>query len=335
MTEVKAILVTGGAGYIGSHVCWKLHEAGYSPVVIDNCSTGWENFVKFGPFIRGDISDAALVAKTIRDYKPVALMHLAAFININESVENPDLYFSNNTDKTIALFETVQDSDVHNIIYASTAAVYGIPLSKGPIHENSALAPINPYGESKLRSEGFLRSMPDVKSVALRFFNACGDAPTQIGIGEAHDPETHLIPCAILSALSGKTFHLFGSDYNTHDGTAIRDYVHVEDIADAHVTALHYLENEGASDVFNLGSGEGYSVREIIDSIARLTGLVVPVQIEPRRSGDPDCLVADSGKALQGLGWLPRRKLDEIIKSAFQWHSSPAYRNAIRHSGSK
>jgi UDP-glucose-4-epimerase GalE len=329
MTETRTILVTGGAGYIGSHVCWKLHEAGYSPVVIDNLSSGQESFVKFGPFIRGDISDTVLVANACRDYKPAALMHFAAFIDVRESVEKPALYFGNNTDKAMTLFKTIQDNGVHNVIFASTAAVYGIPSSTVAIREDTPFAPINPYGESKLRSENFLRSMPGLKSVILRFFNASGDAPPEIGIGEAHKPETHLIPRAVLSALSGETFQLFGSDYQTKDGTAVRDYVHVEDIAAAHILALRYLQDGGPSEIFNLGSGHGYSVQEIIDSVTRVTGRTVPVQPKPRRPGDPDSLVADAGKALQTLGWTPQKKLDEIIKSAALWHGSPAYRDAI------
>jgi len=325
------VLVTGGAGYIGSHVGSTLRQAGYTPITLDNLRNGHPEAVKFGAFIEGDIGDSEIVKKICAEYKPIAALHFAALIEVSESVRLPELYIDNNFTKASRLFATLQDCGIKHVVFSSTAAVYGMPQQDGAIAENWPLAPINPYGQSKLDAENFLRSLPDITSVALRYFNAAG-ADIEEGIGEAHWPETHLIPNALLALLGMKPEPLtvFGTDYPTPDGTAVRDYIHVTDLARAHLLALDYLIKGGATTAINLGTGSGYSVKEILDTIALVTGQKVPHTLGARRVGDPPFLVADNKKAGQILKWVPQKSLSDIIASAFTWHKSAEYQAFVR-----
>jgi UDP-glucose-4-epimerase GalE len=327
------ILVTGGAGYIGSHTALALRQAGFTPVVLDSLVTGHEWAVKYGPFVRGDVGDAAVERALCAEYKPEALIHFAAFIDVGESVANPKKYIENNYHKAVRLFETAQECGVKKVVFSSSAAVYGVPQDEKPIKEDHPLLPINPYGESKLMAEMHLRSLKEVQSVTLRYFNAAGAAPIEEGLGEAHNPETHLIPNAIGTGLGrGKPLRIFGADYPTPDGTAIRDYVHVMDLAAAHVAALRYLLGGGASEVCNLGTGKGSSVQEVVGAVERAWGESVPKIVQPRRAGDPPRLVADVSRAEKLLGWEARSSLQEIVESALAWHRSEAYSRAVRFS---
>ncbi len=315
------ILVAGGAGYIGSHVCKLLKKKGYNPVVIDNLSHGYEDFAVFGDFLNGDIADSDLLDKVFNKYKIGAVMHFCAFIEVGESVTDPAKYYINNVANTINLIEAMRRHGVDKFIFSSTAAVYGVP-EKTPILEDDFKSPINPYGKTKYFVENILddySSAYGFKSIRFRYFNASG-ASFDGEIGEAHIPETHLIPL-ILQAASGKRadIKVFGTDYPTPDGTAVRDYVHVDDLAAAHLLGLERLLNGGGTDYFNLGSGKGYSVREVIDAAVRVTGKKITVVETDRRAGDPPFLVASSVKAEKLLGWKPVHALDDIIKSAWEW----------------
>jgi UDP-glucose-4-epimerase len=330
------ILVSGGAGYIGSHVALTLKNAGFTPVVVDSLVKGnrWAG-EKSGPFCLGDIGDAEFVAAVCDEFKPVAALHFAAFIEVGESVAKPEMYLHNNRDKAKTFFETIARKGVRNIVFSSTAAVYGEP-EEVPIKETTAQKPINPYGQSKLEAEQAMRAIPGVKSVALRYFNVAGGAP-EAGLGETHYPETHLIPRlvlplidaapALLDALGLKAgFKLFGTDYPTRDGTAVRDYIHVLDLADAHVLALRYLLGGGDTNIFNLGSGDGYSVNEIVAATRKVLNRPdFAPGVAPRRAGDPATLVADSSKARTVLGWTPHRGIEEMIASAATWHRMQLY----------
>ena len=312
------ILVTGGAGYIGSHVCAALKVQGFTPVTLDNLGHGYREAVKFGPLVEGDIGDQALVAKICAQYKPLAALHFAALIEVAESVKQPALYMENNGEKARRLIEALRRGGVTRVVFSSTAAVYGLPGKEGPIAEDAPLKPINPYGESKLKAETYLREQKDMTSVILRYFNAAGAG--EDGIGEAHGPETHLIPNALLALLGMKPgFTVFGQDYPTPDGTAKRDYIHILDLADAHLLALDHLLAGKDSAAINLGTGTGASVKEVLAAIASVAGREVPHSFGPRRVGDPPYLVADNKKAKQVLGWQPRRSLQEIIASALRW----------------
>lgn len=315
------ILVTGGAGYIGSHVCMALKKVGHEPVVLDSLVKGHEWAVKYGPFVKADIGDAGAVRAACEAYKPEALIHFAAFIEVGESVENPEKYINNNFHKAKILFDTVRDCGIQNVVFSSTAAVYGTPITQGPIAEDHPLAPINPYGESKLLAENYLRDT-GVNSVALRYFNAAG-AAVEEGIGESHNPETHLVPNVLLAGLKVKDeVCIFGDDYPTRDGTAMRDYIHVLDLADAHLRALDYLVRGGATNVFNLGTGTGSTVLEVVRAAEKALGQPIPQNRHPRRAGDPPFLLADASKAKSVLGWSPKRTLDDIVTSALAWHST-------------
>ena len=339
-SESGTIRVSGGAGYIGSHVALALKQAGFTPVVIDSLVKGnrWAG-EKSGPFRQGDIGDAAFVAAVCDEFRPVAALHFAAFIEVGESVEKPALYFENNRDKAKIFFATIAAHGIGNIVFSSTAAVYGEP-EEVPIRETTAQKPINPYGQSKLEAELAMRAVANVRSVALRYFNVAGAAP-EAGLGETHYPESHLIPrlvlplidapAAVLEALSlNAGFKLFGTDYPTRDGTAVRDYIHVLDLADAHVLALRYLLGGGATNIFNLGSGEGYSVQEIVTATRQVLGRpdFTPAT-GPRRAGDPATLIADSTKARQLLGWTPHRGIEEMIASAAAWHRTVTYVDTV------
>lgn len=318
------VLVTGGAGYIGSHTAKALAQAGMEPVVLDNLSTGHEWAVKWGPLIVGNIGDEDLVRKVARDHRIEVAVHFAASAYVGDSMMDPRFYFQNNSVNTLHLLNALLDSGVHQVVFSSTCATYGDP-SRLPIDETHPQAPVNPYGESKLFVEKALRwygQAYGMRSLALRYFNAAGADPDG-EIGEDHSPETHLIPLVMAAASGGKPIRIFGSDYPTPDGTAVRDYIHVADLASAHVLALQYLLRGEPGGACNLGTGRGYSVREVIQSVERVTGLPVPCQNEPRRSGDPAELVANNRKSFELLGWSPRfTQLDEIIGTAWQWEQS-------------
>jgi UDP-arabinose 4-epimerase len=318
------VLVVGGAGYIGSHTCLALAEAGHTPVVYDNLEEGHEWAVQFGPLIRGDLSDGNLLRETLKDQKIDSVIHFAAYAYVGESVQNPRKYFANNVCNTLDLLDAMVDIGVRNIVFSSSCATFGVP-ERIPIDEAVSQSPINPYGETKLMVEKALRwygEAYDLRWTALRYFNAAGADP-EGRIGESHDPETHLIPLVIEAALGTRgPIQIFGTDYPTPDGTNIRDYIHVLDLADAHIRALDTLNSGGESQALNLGIGRGYSVREVIQSVARVSGRDVPFEEGPRRPGDPPELVADATRAREVLGWSPKfTEFDAIVKTAWDWHS--------------
>jgi UDP-arabinose 4-epimerase len=317
-----SVLVTGGAGYIGSHACKGLAAAGYVPVTYDNLSRGHRHAVRFGPFVEGDVGDRAAVAAALKAHDIAAVMHFAAFAYVGESGTDPALYYRNNVVGTLSLLDGMRDAGVDRIVFSSTCATYGLPETV-PIAETTPQRPVNSYGETKLAIERALYwygQAYGLRSVALRYFNAAGcDRGGEIG--EEHDPETHLIPLVLRAALgSAPPVSIFGTDYATPDGTAIRDYIHVEDLASAHVRALDHLTKGGANAALNLATGRGYSVREIIAAVARSVGHDVPYREGPRRIGDPPSLVADPSLARSVLGWQAEcSDLDTIIGSALAW----------------
>jgi UDP-arabinose 4-epimerase len=319
----RSVLVSGGAGYIGSHACKALSREGYLPVTYDNLVFGHERAVKWGPLERGDILDRARLDEVIERHKPPAIMHFAAFAYVGESIADPGKYFWNNVVGTLSLLEAARDHGIEQLVFSSSCATYGIP-DRLPIAEDSRQNPINPYGASKLFSERMLAdfgSAHGLRSIALRYFNAAGADPDN-ETGEDHDPETHLIPL-LLDAASGRreTITIFGTDYDTPDGTCVRDYIHVTDIAEAHVKALQALENGASSRAYNLGNGRGFSVREVISTIERVTGLRVPAATGERRPGDPASLVSNAARVREELGWMPQiPDLDEIVRTAWAWH---------------
>lgn len=321
---MKSILVTGGAGYIGSHTCKMLAGRGYTPVSYDNLIYGHESAVKWGPFQKGDILDRKKLSEIFHLYKPSAVIHFAAFAYVGESVKDPGKYYRNNVAGTISLLEAMRQCGCNKIIFSSTCATFGEP-DKLPITESACQKPINPYGKSKLMIEQILKDYDTaygIKHVALRYFNAAGADP-DLEIGEDHTPETHLIPLVIDAALGRReNIEVYGTDYATPDGTAVRDYIHVTDLADAHAKSLQFLENKGESNQFNLGTGSGTSVQEIIDKVSQISGEKVPVIYGKRREGDPPALVAGRAKAHEKLNWVPiYSDLKTIIKTAWSWHS--------------
>lgn len=320
----KPILVTGGAGYVGSHTCLALAEAGFLPVVYDNLSNGHAAHVLWGPLEEGDIRDGDRLDEVIARHRPVAVLHFAALIEVGESVREPGRFYDNNVGGAISLIEAARRGGLDQMVFSSTCATYGAPV-RLPMDEDHPQAPLNPYGRSKLMIEQALSDYSiyaGFRSVCLRYFNAAG-ADEQGRIGERHDPETHAIPLALQTVLGQRSaFRVFGDDYDTRDGTAVRDYVHVSDLADAHVRALRYLLNGGESAVFNLGTGTGVTVKELVAEIRRVTGRPFIVETAPRREGDSPCLVADNGRARDVLGWRPSRDLGDIVQSAWRWHSS-------------
>jgi UDP-glucose 4-epimerase len=317
------VLVTGGAGYIGSHTCLRLAEAGYTPVVYDNLSNGWRKFVQWGPFEPGDIRDGARLDEVLAKHRPQAVVHFAALIEVGESVKHPGLFYENNVAGAISLIEAARRAGVDAMVFSSTCATYGDPV-RVPMDETHPQNPLNPYGRSKLMIEQALADYDryaGFRSVSLRYFNAAGADP-EGRIGERHEPETHAIPLAVAAAQGRrKGFSLFGTDYDTRDGTCVRDYIHVLDLADAHVLALKRLLDGGASDVFNLGTGTGTTVRELIAAIRRKSNLPFEVTETGRREGDAPILVADNRKAREVLGWRPRYDLADIVSSAWDWHA--------------
>ena len=321
-----AILVTGGAGYIGSHTAHELIRAGYDVVVLDNLVTGYRAAVPEGArFYQRDIRDIAFLDSLFEKEKIDAIIHFAAFSLVGESVSNPLKYYENNLYGTKVLLESMVKNGISRIVFSSTAATYGEPENI-PILESDRTCPTNPYGETKLAMEKMFKWTGDahgINFVSLRYFNACG-ADAGGKIGEAHNPESHLIPL-VLQVPNGKraSISIFGTDYDTPDGTCIRDYIHVTDLAAAHILAVKYLLDGGKSDVFNLGNGVGYSVREVIEMARRVTGHPIPATETPRRAGDPARLVASSEKARRVLGWNPTHaSLEEIIESAWNWHKN-------------
>jgi UDP-glucose 4-epimerase len=318
----KSILVTGGAGYIGSHVVRQLGEAGEQIVVLDNLSTGFEAAVLYGKLIKGDTGDSALVGQILKDYHVDTVMHFAAHTVVPESVSNPLKYYRNNTCSTRNLLDQCQQQGVKHFIFSSTAAVYGMPAD-GIAVETTALAPINPYGTSKLMSEWMLRDLAaatNLRYIALRYFNVAGCDP-QTRIGQSTPNATLLIKVACEAAVGKRqSISIFGTDYPTPDGTGIRDYIHVEDLADAHLKALAHLRSGGNSDIFNVGYGHGYSVREVLNMVEKVNGAKLNIKEEPRRAGDPPSLIADSDKIKTQLGWLPKYdNLEIIVQSALNW----------------
>jgi len=319
----NTVLVTGGAGYIGSHACKALSQAGYLPIAYDNLVYGHDWAVKWGPLERGDILDRAQLDQVILAYKPQAIMHFAAFAYVGESMTDPGKYYRNNVEGSLTLIEAARDHGIDRFLFSSSSATYGIP-NRLPIAEETLQTPINPYGASKLMVERMLADFDmahGLKSITLRYFNAAG-ADLDNEIGEEHDPEAHLIPL-ILDAASGRrgTITIFGTDYDTPDGTCVRDYIHVADIACAYVKSLKALEAGAPSGAYNLGNGRGFSVAEVISTAGRVTGLNVPITLGERREGDPAALVSDANKARRRLGWEPQiKELDEIIRTAWAWH---------------
>lgn len=320
---MKHVLVTGGAGYIGSHACKALTAAGYVPVTFDNLVYGHEWAVKWGPFVQGDILDRVALDAVFEQYQPIAVMHFAAFAYVGESVTNPGKYYRNNVVGSLSLLEAMRDHGVNKFIFSSTCATYGVPQIV-PIPEDHPQHPINPYGASKLMIEQMLRDFDvahGLRSISLRYFNAAGADPDG-DTGEAHDPETHLIPL-VLDAAAGAQPEIvvYGDDYDTPDGTCIRDYIHVTDLADAHVRSLAALESGAATTTYNLGNGRGFSVKEVIDTARAVTGREISVRMGPRRAGDPPRLVGDAARIQKELGWQPcHASLEEMIETAWRWH---------------
>ncbi|OHD53817.1 MAG: UDP-glucose 4-epimerase GalE [Spirochaetes bacterium GWF1_51_8] len=317
-----AILVAGGCGYIGSHVCKMLSKRGYDVIVADNLSHGYAENAKWGRLEQADIGDRAALDRVFAANKIDAVMHFCAYIEVGESAAEPSKYYRNNVANTLVLLDAMMNAGVDKFIFSSTAAVYGVP-QRTPIEEDDPKNPINPYGRTKYMVEQILGDYGTaygLKSIAFRYFNAAGADP-DTEIGEAHIPETHLIPLVLDAALGLRdSIKIYGTDYKTPDGTCLRDYVHVNDLADAHIRGLEYLLKGGNSSCFNLGSGRGFSVREIIDTVAKVTGKPVKAEETPRRAGDPDILVAKSAKAFDVLGWKPVIGLDEIVATAWKWH---------------
>jgi UDP-arabinose 4-epimerase len=315
------ILVTGGAGYIGSHACKVLAANGFEPIVYDNLSRGNRWAAKFGPLEVGDLGDTARLRAVLEKYRPQALMHFAAFAYVGESVANPLLYYRNNIGETTSLLQTIVDFQLMPVVFSSTCSTYGVP-DVIPIPEDHPQRPINPYGYSKLVVERLLADLDiahHLRSVSLRYFNAAGADP-EGEIGETRDPEPHLIPIVLAAARDGTTVKVFGDDYDTTDGTCVRDYIHVLDIADAHVRALKYLIDGGKSCALNLANARGYSVREVIATAERVTGKPIRVEIAPRRPGDPAVLIGSSDRARELLGWTSARsELDVQVQDAWNW----------------
>ena len=315
------ILLTGGAGYIGSIVLRRLLEKGYSVVVLDNLSKGYKASLPEGvPFYAADIADEEKVREIIEKHQIDSVMHFAAYMEVGESVKYPEKYLDNNLRRALVFLKTLKDYGVKKFVFSSTAAVYGTP-KKVPIEEDDPKVPINPYGSTKLSFEKALQEYSesyDFNYIALRYFNASGAA---YGVGEAHQPETHLIPLVLQVALGQRdNIKIFGTDYPTKDGTCVRDYIHVLDLADAHILALEHLERVNTSDVFNLGSGSGFSVKEVIETCREVTGHPIPAEESSKREGDPAVLVADSSKIKAQLGWEAKFSLKEIVASAWDWH---------------
>ena len=330
---MQTVLVTGGAGYIGSHACKALAHAGYLPVSYDSLEHGHAEAVRWGPLEQGNIADRARLDEVITRHRPLAVMHFAAYAYVGESVSDPGKYYRNNVAGSLALFEALRDHGIAACIFSSTCATYGVP-QRLPLTEDHPQQPINPYGASKLMVERMLGDFDaahGLRSISLRYFNAAGADP-EGETGESHDPETHLIPL-VLDAAAGTrpSVTVFGSDYDTADGTCIRDYIHVSDLADAHVLAMRALLDGAKTTAYNLGNGAGFSVREVIDCARRVTGRDIAVAEGARRPGDPAVLVGDAHRIRTELGWSPRlADLEAIIATAWRWHQRSHRAPAVR-----
>jgi UDP-arabinose 4-epimerase len=329
------VLVTGGAGFIGSHTCKSLAASGYLPVTVDNLSTGHADAVRWGPLVVCDIRDNTRLSATLKEHAPNAVIHFAASAYVGESMENPAKYYDNNVRGIISLLDAMRNEAIHRLVFSSSCAIYGIPDTV-PIRETTDQHPINPYGRTKLIGEQIISDFADAYGlhyVLLRYFNACG-ADSQGELAERHDPETHLIPRALMAA-AGRipALDVFGTDYPTPDGTCIRDYVHVTDLADGHVKALSWIENGGKVLCVNLGTGVGVSIREVLSAVEQVTGRQVPVRFGPRRAGDPPALVAHPDMARQTLGFHPRHStLSNIVATAWlHFVGSPSTDRHVSH----
>ncbi len=323
-----SVLVTGGAGYVGSHTVKLLDEKGYDVVVFDNLSRGHiESLPKNAKFENIDLLNSPRLKEDIKKYNIDAVIHFAALAYVGESVERPDLYYTNNVIGSLNLLNVLKENEIKKFIFSSTCSLYGNP-KKIPISENQKENPINPYAKTKYVIENMLKDFDSsfgIRFVSLRYFNAAG-ASFDSCIGESHDPETHLIPLVLYAALGKRDkVVIFGDDYETADGTCIRDYVHVDDLAEAHVKALEYLEENHGSSIINLGSGKGYSVKEVVDIAREVTNITFDMEVSGRRPGDPAVLIADNKKARQVLNWQPKFDLYDIIKSAWNWHKNQRY----------
>lgn len=319
------VFVTGGAGYVGSHCCKAFAAAGWRVVVFDNLSRGWRELVRWGPLIEGDLLDRPALQQALDDTRPDIVAHFAAVAYVGESVERPDLYYRNNLMGTLNLLDAMRQAEVRRLVFSSSCTTYGAPV-RMPIDESHPQSPISPYGWSKLMAEKMLADFDaafGLHYVALRYFNAAG-ADLDGEIGERHEPETHMIPLAIQAALAGdRSFTVNGADFDTRDGSAVRDYVHVNDLADAHCRALTHLMAGGVSEAMNLGAGRGLSVLEILAAVEAVSGRPIPRTIGPRRPGDPAAQVSDAAKAARILGWAPvHSDVATIVETAWRWHSA-------------
>jgi len=323
MSEKENILITGGAGYIGSHIVRDLGEKGFNPVVLDNLSTGNRQSLLYGELIEGDVNDEKLVSRIIKKYDIKSVIHFAAFIQVEESVKNPFKYYENNSIKSFFFIKTCVENGIENFVFSSTAAIYGMP-DEIPVKERSPLLPINPYGRSKLFTEMVLKDISEVNDnfnyIALRYFNVAGADPKG-RIGQNYEKPTHLITLALRAALGDyPSLKIFGTDYDTPDGTAIRDYIHVDDLSKAHLLSLDYLKNKKKSNIFNCGYGMGLSVSEVIGTVKKITGIDFKVENAPRRAGDPPKLIADSSLIKETLKWIPESdNIDKIIENSWLW----------------
>jgi len=331
-----AVLVTGGAGYIGSHTAKALSERGFLPVVFDNLSSGFREAVRWGPFVHGDIRDGAALAEAMAAHGARMVIHFAGLIEVGRSVARPDLFWEVNVAGTASLLTAMRQNGVERIVFSSSAAVYG-QGGRGPLEtilEEAPKAPASPYGDTKLACEWMIKAQCEaygLTGVALRYFNAAG-ADASGSIGEGHEPETHLLPLAIAAGLGdGKALTVFGDDFDTPDGTCLRDYIHVTDLAAAHVAALEAPLDAGVFEAANVGTGRGQSVREVVEGVGRALGRPVPHSVGPRRAGDPPSLVANPARAKALLGWEARCSgLDQIIADALRWERAPAYGSGVR-----
>jgi UDP-glucose-4-epimerase GalE len=326
----KSVLVTGGAGYIGSHACKILARAGYRPVVFDNMSRGHREAVRWGPLVEGDLADRGRLTAALVEHRASAVMHFAAYAYVGESVADPAMYYRNNLGGTLSLLDAMREAGVDKIVFSSTCATYGTPDSV-PIRETAPQLPVNPYGETKLAIERVLRWYGEaygLRSVSLRYFNAAGADPDG-EIGELHEPETHLVPLVLQAALGQRAqIDIYGTDYPTPDGTAVRDYIHVQDLAEAHLCAIEHLADGGESAALNLGTGRGHSVREVVRGAESVSGRPIACRDTARRLGDPPALVADPSLAAELLGWRARLSdLETILRTALAWHMSLADRS--------
>ncbi|RAK53021.1 UDP-glucose 4-epimerase GalE [Phenylobacterium deserti] len=331
-----AVLVTGGAGYIGAHTAKALHELGYFPVVYDSLSSGFREAVRWGAFVHGDIRDSRALGEAMETHGVKAVIHFAGLIEVGRSTVKPDLFWEHNVSGTVSLLSTMREKGVNRLVFSSSAAVYG-QGGRGPLEsipESAPKAPASPYGDTKLACEWLIDAQCrayGLTAVALRYFNAAGADPSG-QIGEAHEPESHLIPLAIAAALGdGKPLTVFGNDFDTPDGTCLRDYIHVNDLAAAHVAAIEADLPAGAFEAVNVGTGKGASVLEVVEAVGRAVGRPVPHSIGARRAGDPPSLVADPSRAQALLGWkATRSSLDQIVTDALRWERSPAYGSGVR-----